>query len=232
MGIFYVPSTGPQDWQKLLADPEKHWAAGYSAKALAYSWQTAEDFPPEVKKVLDASEIERLQRLEFLLGLPEHKTPVPGRGRASQSDIFVLAKSHDELMAVTIEGKVDEKFGETVSEWNPEKSQNKQTRLSGLCELLELPISSVGKIRYQLLHRTASALIEARRFNATAALMLVHSFSRADTGFDDYAAFLGLFDERSSRHNVIPNSVSYAGEKGGIQLFLAWVRGDARFLKA
>ena len=34
----YIPSTKPEDWQSLLAHPEKHWRKGYSAKALAYCW--------------------------------------------------------------------------------------------------------------------------------------------------------------------------------------------------
>ncbi len=32
-------------------------------------------------------------------------------------------------------------------------------------------------VRYQLLHRTASVVIEAKRFHATTAVMIVHSFS-------------------------------------------------------
>jgi len=38
----YIPTTKPEDWQSLLADPEKHWRKGYSAKALAYCWQEAD----------------------------------------------------------------------------------------------------------------------------------------------------------------------------------------------
>jgi hypothetical protein len=30
-----IPSRGAEDWQRLLAEPEKHWRSGYSAKALA-----------------------------------------------------------------------------------------------------------------------------------------------------------------------------------------------------
>jgi hypothetical protein len=31
----YIPATKPEDWQNLLADPEKQWRDGYSAKSLA-----------------------------------------------------------------------------------------------------------------------------------------------------------------------------------------------------
>ena len=40
--------------------------------------------------------------------------------------------------------------------------------------------------KYQLLHRTASAIIEAERFNANHALMLVHSFSLANEWYGDF----------------------------------------------
>jgi len=66
-------------------------------------------------------------------------------------------------------------------------------RLSYLCGLLGLDMAAVGHICYQLLHRTASALIEAKKFNAPNALMLVHSFSYENEGIEDYQQFLALF---------------------------------------
>lgn len=80
-------------------------------------------------------------------------------------------------------------------------------------------------MRYQLLHRTASALIEARRFHAQTAVLLVHSFSQTDAWHADYQSFSSLFGIAGSS-GVIED----AGKHEGIQLFLGWVRGDARFL--
>jgi len=42
--IFFYPIKRPEEWQQLLARPDKHWRTGYSAKALAYCWQEAGDF--------------------------------------------------------------------------------------------------------------------------------------------------------------------------------------------
>ncbi|HTE43450.1 MAG TPA: hypothetical protein VK629_21705 [Steroidobacteraceae bacterium] len=42
------------------------------------------------------------------------------------------------------------------------------------------------------MHRAASAIIEAQRFNADHAGMLVRSFSQSDEWFQDYAAFAEL----------------------------------------
>jgi len=48
------------------------------------------------------------------------------------------------------------------------------------------------KFRYQLLHRIASAVIEAERFDARLAGMIVHSFSTRATWFDEFSSFVRL----------------------------------------
>ena len=45
MKRIYVPSTGPDNWRRLLADPSTQWETGFSAKALAYCWEAAEGLP-------------------------------------------------------------------------------------------------------------------------------------------------------------------------------------------
>jgi hypothetical protein len=37
----YIPTTGPDDWQRFVADPAKQWRTGFSAKTLAYCWECA-----------------------------------------------------------------------------------------------------------------------------------------------------------------------------------------------
>ncbi len=48
MSKILIPSRGAEDWQRLLAEPEKHWRSGCSAKALAHCWEAAAGFPPSV----------------------------------------------------------------------------------------------------------------------------------------------------------------------------------------
>ena len=98
-----------------------------------------------------------------------------------------------ELAAVAVEGKVEESFGELVGGWLKHDSEGKTERLAYLTEFLGLRGHDLDGIRYQLLHRTVSALLTAERFAARHAVMLVHSFSSKRTSFDDYAAFLQLF---------------------------------------
>ena len=87
-----VPSCGPGDWKALLADPEKHWKKGFSARAFAHCWEDGDGFPPEVAAELQQNQ--ELHDIEPILACPEWKTPLPPRGgRPSQSDVWVLART-------------------------------------------------------------------------------------------------------------------------------------------
>ena len=81
-------------------------------------------------------------------------------------------------------------------------------------------------IYYQLLHRTASAMIGARRFNARYAVMLVHSFSPTGSWFEEYARFLNLFGVTAQKDRL-----HHLNAVDGINLYAAWVTGDSRFLE-
>jgi len=56
-------------------------------------------------------------------------------------------------------------------------------------------------------------------------MMLVHSFSQTDEGFDDYAFFVSLFDGEGAVNQITP-----VGRRGDVDLYFAWVRGDERYL--
>ena len=223
MSAIYVPSAGADSWRQFLAQPERQWATGYSARTLAHSWEAAAGLPTEIEVALQV--VVTAPRL--LLALPEHKTPLPGGRRESQSDVFALIRSDEHLIAATIEGKVDEPFGPTVAEWLQEASPGKRTRLEAVTSLLGLRADLDGAVRYQLLHRTAAAVIEAERFGAGAAAILVHSFSPDGRWLDDFARFIGLFGAEMSVGRAVTVRLPT-----GKPLYLAWVKGDQRFRSA
>ena len=148
--MFYLPSRNPEDWKGLLADPEKHWKTGYSARALAYCWQSSGSFPDDVQAVLNA-EGSPLFGIEPLLALPEHKVNIRGGIAASQNDIWILARCNKTLVSIAVEGKVDESFGDKITNWNPGATQGRAERFSFLRNILELD-QIPGTIRYQLQH--------------------------------------------------------------------------------
>jgi hypothetical protein len=219
--LIFIPAKQPEDWRHLLAEPAKHWRDGYSAKSLALSWQSNDGFPPEVRRVFENSDFAIFRNAELLLAIPEHQVPLPGGGKPSQNDLFVLAKGVGQLISLTVEGKASEPFGPLVSDWFKTPSDGRNKRLTSLCKTLELNPERIQPFRYQLLHRTASSVIEAQRFNAQNALMMVHSFSPINEGFDDFKKFAGLYNAKAE-----PDKILYAGQVNGIDLYLGWVKGE------
>lgn len=111
---FYVPTNGPGDWQRLLAEPVLHWRDGYSAKMLAECWEAANGIPREVSSLLE--EIAPAPRLLF--AFPEYKVPLSGASRGdSQDDIFAFVRAGFMTLAVMVEGKVDESFDRRLGDW-------------------------------------------------------------------------------------------------------------------
>ncbi len=213
-----IPTTTPGDWKRLLAR-ETHWKVGRSAMTLAKCWEEfkLEGGPPEVLRMLPSA--------QFFMALPEYKVPLPpAGGRPSQTDLFVLGRDADGLIAVSVEGKVDEPFGPTLEERRADPSGGVQERINYLLSTLQLPEAIPGQIRYQLLHRSVAALLSARKFGARRAFMLVHSFSEVDAWYEDFAAFAALFGV-----TVEPGKACLLGEFDGIRLEAGWCRGDQRF---
>ncbi len=220
-----MPSAGACDWKRLLLDPAKHWRRGRSARTLACCWEDANGFPPEISAVLASAPA--LTGIAPLLIFPEWKVSLPGGSRPSQNDVWVLATCDVGLVSIAVEGKVDESFGNPVVEWRKKASDGKTKRLAYLADMLGLPQPIPDDIYYQLLHRAASALIEAARFRATQSVMLVHSFSDKDAGFDAFHAFVALYNKTAE-----PEKLCAVTAKDGAPLHLGWARGDRRYLAA
>jgi hypothetical protein len=229
MSTIYVPTESATDWKKLLADPEKHWKKGYSARTLANCWESADGFPKEISALLSTSPLDPLQSAQLVMAFPEHKVFLPPvGGHPSQNDLFVLGKASDgDLISITVEGKVSESFDKTLGEWSKRPSAGKTLRLQFLQGTLGLTSPVPASIRYQLLHRLASAIIEATRFNAKYAILVVHSFSKKDLWFGDYSDFLDLFSVKATIGQLIQ-----LPDMQGIHVLSGWARGDKRFLIA
>lgn len=218
MTRIYVPSCGPQSWQGLLADPEKHWRTGFSAKTLAHAWESADGLPPEISRLFEG-------RVELLLAFPEHKVDLPGGSRPSQTDLFALLRHDERIIATAVEGKVDEPFGPTVGEWLEGASDGKRERLEYLCGVLGIRNEGLSELRYQLLHRATSAAIEAERFKTDKAAIIVHSFSPTRAGFESFAAFAQRLGVTAELGRLATTTLPC-----GRVLHLAWASGDRGFL--
>jgi hypothetical protein len=222
MSCIYKPTTGPNDWKQFLAKPDLHWKTGYSAKSMAHSWEESDGIPSEVHDIL----LDQWGLVpEPLVVIPEYEVGLPGGNTNSQNDAFVLCKLGEKTAVIMVEGKVNEPFGPVIDDWFKEPTPGQTERLQYLCAKLGMAFPPYGALRYQLFHRTVSALIEAERFNADFAIMLVHSFSQEHVWFDDYVAFAAQLGAQATRGKLNQTTTT-----AGPPLFLGWVTGDREYL--
>ena len=225
MNRLYVPSLGPTDWRRLLADPLKHWKPRHSALELAVSWEAVRNsergLPPSVQEALD--KVDELRGTSLVIGLPEHVVNFEGGGHGSQNDLWTLLRVGSKYVSMTIEAKAGEALDDIVSVWlqkKRSKSSKKPTRLAALRGVLGIQDIKIDSIRYQLLHRAASALREAERFSAQYAVMLVQSFNeQADqesrNDFLNFASVMGT--------QVPTGQIARVGRSTSTPLYIGWV---------
>jgi hypothetical protein len=123
---------------------------------------------------------------------------------------------------MAIEAKAGEKLDDVVKDWllKSNERSGKPDRLSALKLLLGIPDADVSHIRYQLLHRTASALKEAERFGASMAVVLVQSFNRAadEESWNDVLKFGEVMGALVSEGSVVQSARPTA-----VPLFIGWI---------
>jgi hypothetical protein len=224
MPRIYVPSLGPTDWRRLLADPGKHWKRGNSALELAVCWEAARNtcrgLPPEVAAALDT--VPSLLGSELLVCFPEHQVALEGGGHPSQNDLWALLRTATGNASLALEAKAGEPLDRLVRDWLPDGDQRsgKPLRLAALQSILGIKEADVSTIRYQLLHRAASAVLEARRFHAHAAVLIVQSFNRAadEESWKDFGRFGELLGASPAEGALHQASVATL-----VPLYVGWV---------
>ncbi len=209
----------------MLAKPDLHWKPGKSAMSAAACWEAAGNrLPPEVSAALTASRDPDLASLELLLAVPEWETALPGGATTSQTDVLALTRNGRGLVAVAVEAKVDEAFGPTLGQKRGASSSGQTERLDYLHQVLQLDDPLPDAVRYQLLHRTVSAILTARMFHACTAVMLVQSFSPVGRWREDFEAF-----SRALGASPVSDSVVAVRRHKVPRLFVGWCTGDQRF---
>lgn len=224
MKRIFVPTASGSDWQRLLAKPVLHWKKGASAMTAAAAWEAAaERLPPEISALLDSAKDPSLEKLHLLAALPEWEVQLVGGETTSHTDILALCRNESGLCAVAVEAKVNEDFGPLIQEKKANPSPGQAARLAYLQTLLHVS-SFADSIRYQLLHRTASALLTGQAFHAQSAVMVVQSFGSKPSLRSDFGAFC----EALQAVEVAPN-IYHARSFERPRLFLGWCNGDKQF---
>jgi hypothetical protein len=224
MNRLFVPTTGVEAWRRLLADPDNQWKKNRSAFECATSWEAARGddrgLPRAVAAAFD-SPVETRGAV-LLFGIPEHQVEFKGGGHASQTDFFALLGVRDHTISVAFEAKAGEALGERVGNWlaGAPAGSGKPARLLEIRDLLGLEGENLESVRYQLLHRTASAVKEGRRFRSKAAALVILSFGGAsdDGGYEDYCEFGRLMGASVNRGQVTP-----CARRCATPLLVGWV---------
>jgi len=166
-----------------FAPPKKglrQWVDGRSAKELAkvFLGSGVAAPPPELRSFLSSHR--DLGTVELTIAFPEHRIALdefPGETR--NADLAAVGIAKIGKVAVTIEAKADEPFGETIGETLAKASatSNLPKRIAALARALFGHAGpEINKLRYQLLHGTAASLIFAREQTAAAAVFIVLEF--------------------------------------------------------
>jgi hypothetical protein len=166
------------------------------------SWlEAGKTFPAPVAAGLQKSSIDSTELL-LQFAVAEHLTVLDTLRAPSRTDLMVYCCQRKTEKAVfAVEGKMTEPFDDEILRWirNAPKpcreplslpiKYGRKARLDFLNRLLDLNVGTDSALRYQLLHRTACALLEARNIFASTAVMLVQAFCKCPDNWDAYVAF-------------------------------------------
>lgn len=219
-----APLTRPEEVQKLLRQPLKHWKKGRSAYESAHAWigrrgATGAGLPAPVRDLIFLAP--EWRNASIVAGFFEHATALDTQRGPSNTDIMIVCGLDDELGILGVEAKAGEPFGPRICDWlsvNPSKGKTDRWRWA--CEIFGVTGDACQQLRWQLFHRTASTLIEARRFRAKKAIMLIHDFCPEESWAEDYAAFANAIGIQGARVGALsePKTIQ------GVDIRLGWVR--------
>lgn len=178
--------------------------------------------PGEIVSLFDHAEEPAMRDASLAIAIPEYKVSLAGGRRPSQNDVFAILTCSGGLISLMVEGKGKENFDEPLGVWKMKTSPaGVETRLADITQHIGIDVEIPDSIRYQLLHRTASAVIEAKRFHAPYAAMIVQSFVSDDkeNHYGDFCEFVGLYGREAEKSRLIE-----LAETNGCRLFAGWVQ--------
>jgi hypothetical protein len=164
---------------------EKQWKDNRSAKELARYWteRTLEGASEPIRRLLQAA----FEDVTLEEAWPECRICIdsfPGEHR--NCDLVVRARSSVAgEIRIHIEAKAYESFGDKIGPYYDKKLQEAQSNLPARMRKLVRDVlkseltEEIRALRYQLLHSTYAACLDAERAGAKAAILLVHEFDSA-----------------------------------------------------
>jgi hypothetical protein len=214
-----IPVIDAREVRRSLPEPDIQWVPGSSAFELAFAWVAAGDLPPSVRRVLLS--VPAYADIKLTKAVFAKHTDLRSFGGPNDTHLMVYAEVKDGSVVIAVEGKREEGFGPSVAHWKD--SVARERRLNTICQTLCVDPKDCQALNYPLLRRTVSALFEAQHEHAKHAMLMVHSFSDKDTGFEAFRAFTATIGAPV----LAPNQVSVERVLDGVSLRFAWVRDKA-----
>jgi hypothetical protein len=223
MNRLSIETRGIASWRERLASPDGQWERSFSAFETAVSWELASrsesGIPEPIEKLFRAS---GYGDPVLILAVAEHKVDLPpNRKAASQSDVWAVVNTSLGMLSLTVEAKAKEAFGDAIlQEWregngSEASKRNRISRWNYICSHLP-KADSFDHVRYQMLHRCASAVIEAKRLGCQHAAFIVQAFQTPDASFQDYAVFCEVLKMPATRGSMATTTAN------GIRLGIGW----------
>jgi Domain of unknown function (DUF6946) len=213
MNRLNIATRGIGSWRERLANPELHWKREFSAFETAVSWEFASNsesgLPGSIDKLFRESDY---GEPTLVSAVAEHKVDLPGGNAASQSDVWAIVRTSLGMVSLTVEAKAKESFGDEILEgWlvagETELSTNNRKKRWEYVQA-HLPKSdSLLQVRYQILHRCAASVIEAKRLGFRHAAFIVQAFNTPANSFEDYAVFCKALEIPAVRGSMTTTSV-------------------------
>ena len=222
MSRLFIGTRGMCSWRDRLASPDRQWKRKFSAFETAASWEHASKSRSGIPTPIEALLGENHYREPVLLfAIAEHKVDLPGGPAASQSDVWAVIATSAGMVSMTVEAKAREAFGnEILEKWlvaggSEASIANRKKRWDYIRS--HLPESdALLQVRYQILHRCAAAVIDAKRLRLRHAAFVVQAFNTPDASFQNYAAFCEALNIPARRGSLATTSV------GDIHLSVGW----------
>jgi hypothetical protein len=222
MNRLCISTRGIGSWRGRLASPDRQWKRRFSAFETAVSWEhacnRASGLPDPLEKLLRKG---NFGEPRLIFAVAEHKVELPGGNAASQSDVWAIVNTSRGMLSLTVEAKASEAFGDDILEkWlvagsTEESRRNREMRFDYVRS--HLPKSdSFFLVRYQMLHRCAASVIEAKRLGFQHAGFIVQAFNTPDQSFQDYAIFCKALNMPAARGEM---RTTFVGE---IALSVGW----------
>ena len=220
MSRLCIETRGAANWRERLASPDTQWRRRYSALETAASWELASSsstgLPEPIAELFRGSDY---GDPELMFALAEHKVPLPGGRTESQCDVWALLHTGAGLVSLSAEAKANEPFGqnnESLAEWlvaeeSDKSHRNRETRWEHIRKHLPtIGADGYSQVAYQLLHRCATAVIEAGRLRLTNAAFVVQAFDSPKESFEAFSRFcqaMGLRAERGRMRMTVVGNV-------------------------